>query len=159
MKKNALVLISAIVALSLLAGCGGSAKVRDDVDVGELSAALAANIGGDGLAPVSDGYYAGAMKIDVTDFAGYDVKVNANNADEIGVFKAGDAAGVADVKQAVETYIQMRKDTWMTEYMPEHRPKLDAAEIKTLGNYVMYAILSDDAREAVFSAIEKQLTA
>ena len=45
----------------------------------------------------------------------------------------------------------------MVEYMPEEFPKLQNAETKTIGNYVMYAILSDSDKQAVFSAFEKTL--
>ena len=43
--------------------------------------------------------------------------------------------------------------------MPEERPKLDSAEIKVVGNYVMYAILSDSDKTAAFEAFEKVLQA
>ena len=47
----------------------------------------------------------------------------------------------------------------MDEYMPEEKPKLENAEVKTVGNYVMYAILSDDGKKSAFGAFEKSLKA
>ena len=41
--------------------------------------------------------------------------------------------------------------------MPGERPKLDSAEVKIVGNYVMYAILSDSDRTAAFDAFSKAL--
>lgn len=162
MKKKNFALISMLLALSIFAGCGGgSAKVRDDVAVSEVSAAVLEAIGDNALVSIPDTYLAGAMKMDASLFDTYDVKINSMgaNIDEYGVFKAKDASQVAAVEQAVKNYIQMRKDTWMVEYMPEERPKLDSAEVKTLGNYVMYAILSDEGKTAAFGAFEKSLKA
>jgi len=47
----------------------------------------------------------------------------------------------------------------MKEYMPEEFPKLESAEVKTAGNYVIYAILSDNDKKAAFDAFNKALTA
>ena len=41
---------------------------------------------------------------------------------------------------------------WLNEYLPEEKPKLEHAEVWSEGNYVMYAILDDDNREAVYKA-------
>ncbi len=51
----------------------------------------------------------------------------------------------------------MRNDTWMTEYMPEEHPKMEKASFVTFGNYVMYAILDDDAKQTAFDAMESCL--
>jgi hypothetical protein len=42
-------------------------------------------------------------------------------------------------------------------YQPEEKPKLDGAEIKVVGDYVMYVILSDGDRAAAIGAFEKAL--
>ncbi len=161
MTKKLLVLISALLALSLLVGCGGSAKVKNDVPVNDIATAVASALGSDDFVAVADYYYAGSMQMDVSGFDGYTVMLNSRgiNIDEFGIFKAKDASGVSAVKAAVEAYLQMRKDTWIAEYMPEERPKLDDAEIKTLGNYVMYAVLSDAGKTSAFGAFETALTA
>ena len=162
MTKKHLSIISAALILSLFVGCGSkSAKVKDDVAVTDVSSAVASVLGDDALVSVPDTYISGAMKMQVSDYDSYDVKVNSKgvNIDEFGVFKAKDSSQVATVEKAVNDYLQMRKDTWMVEYMPEERPKLDSAEVKTLGNYVMYAILSDADKTAAFDAFQKALTA
>lgn len=154
-------LISIILVFSLFVGCGKTAAVNNDVAVTDVSAAVASVLSDDALVSVDADYIAGSMKMEVSDYDSYDVKINSKgvNIDEIGIFKAKDAEQLASVEQAVKDYIQMRKDTWMVEYMPEERPKLDSAEIKTLGNYVMYVILSDKDKTAAFKAFEKALKA
>ena len=162
MKKKLLVLSSAILLLSIFAGCGSKdAKVKNDVAVTDVSAAVTAKLSDDALVSVDADYIKGMMKMDVSDYDSYDVKINSKgvNIDEVGVFKAKDASQVATVEKAVKDYIQMRKDTWMVEYMPEERPKLDSAEVKTLGNYVIYVILPDDDKAAALDAFTKALTA
>jgi hypothetical protein len=41
--------------------------------------------------------------------------------------------------------------------MPHEKPKLEAAEIKVCGLYVMYAILDDASRQTALSDFEKAL--
>ena len=61
------------------------------------------------------------------------------------------------VKDAIEGYLKLRRDTWMKEYMPEEKPKLDKAEVKVYGIYVLYVIADDDVREAVYQEVETLL--
>ena len=136
MIKKYLVFFSALLALCLLAGCGGSAKVKNDVPAEDIAAAVSAALGSGDFVAVADYYYAGSMKMDVSGFDSYTAMINSRgvNVDEFGIFKAKDKDGVSAVKEAVEAYLQMRKDTWIPEYMPEERPKLDGAEVKVLGD-------------------------
>ncbi len=162
MTKKHLSFIALILAMSLLTACAGkAAKVRDDVPVSDVSTAVAAVLDGDTLVSVPETYYAGSMKMDVSEFEGYDVKINSKgiNIDEFGIFKAKDSSQLPAVQKAVNDYLAFRLQIWMVEYMPEEKPKLENAEVKTVGNYVMYAILSDDGKKTAFSAFEKSLKA
>ena len=127
-----------------------------------MSASVAAVLSEkDALVSAPETYISGSMKMDVSNYDGYDVKINSQgvNIDEYGIFKAKDNTQVAALEQAVNDYLQFRKDIWMDEYMPEEYPKLENAEVKTVGNYVMYAILSDSSKKSAFDAFEKSLTA
>jgi predicted small secreted protein len=161
--KNTISIICAILLFSLLAACNGkTAGIRDDVEVSDLSASVAAALNEkDTLVSVPETFFSGAMKMDVSDYEGFDVKINSHgvNIDEYGIFKAADSSQVASLEQALNDYLKLRKDTWMVEYMPEEYPKLENAEVKIVGNYAMYAILSDDSKKAAFDAFEKSLTA
>ena len=161
--KASITIVCIMLLISMLAACGGkSSEVRNDVAVTDVSAAVAAVLSEkDALVSVPETYFSGSMKMDVSDYEGYDVKINSQgvNIDEYGVFKAKDSTQVAALEQAVKNYLQFRKDTWMEEYMPEEYPKLENAEVKTVGNYVMYAILSDSSKKSAFDAFEKSLTA
>lgn len=161
--KNTVPVICFLLIFSILAACGGkSTEIRNDIAVLDVSAAVAAVLSeDDALVSVPDSYISGSMKMDVSNYEGYDIKINSKgiNIDEYGIFKAKDSSQVAALEQAVNDYLQFRKDIWMDEYMPEEYPKLENAEVNTFGNYVMYAILSDSSKKAAFDAFEKSLAA
>lgn len=147
-----------LLCLSLsLAACG--AKYEEDMPMSRFTAVIDARMGGKDLAEMNSGYLSGAMHLDPASFASYVVKLNSKgvNIDEYGVFRAPDSKSVDGVRDAVEGYLKMRRDTWMKEYMPEEKPKLDKAEVKVFGIYVLYVIASDDVRETIYQDVEKLL--
>ncbi|MGI5936763.1 MAG: DUF4358 domain-containing protein [Oscillospiraceae bacterium] len=151
-RYSALLVIMAL-ALSLLSACGKSSVA--DVPVEDIAKKVDEAIGNEGtLIAVDADYIRGYMRMDVSDYMGFVVKINAYgaNIDEYGIFKGADGNQAKEIAKAVEDYLQMREDTWMEEYMPEEKPKLLAAESKVLGNYVMYAILWDEEKAAAFDA-------
>ena len=153
-------LLSALLFLCLLLClCACGAKYRDDVPLSRFTAVIDARMGAGDLAEMNSGYISGAMHLDPNSFGGYVVKLNAKgvNIDEYGVFRTPENGKVADVKDAVEGYLKLRRDSWMKEYMPEEKPKLDKAEAKVYGNYVIYVIAGDDVRESVYQDVEKIL--
>ena len=79
------------------------------------------------------------------------------NVDEYGIFKASSEDGVAAVEQMVQSYLSKRVETWMPEYMPEEFPKVQSAKAQVYGQYVVYCILDDSEKSAVFNAIEAAL--
>ena len=143
--------------LGLLCACGGS---KASVPLSDVAAAVDEALGkGDALVAVDENYIKGYMKMEVSDYEAYTVKINAYgaNIDEYGVFQAKDSQQAKDVKASVEAYLQLRLDSWMDEYMPEEKPKLTSAEIKTDGCYVMYCILGDSDKALAFDAFENAL--
>lgn len=156
-KRFGAAVLALAMVLALLCACGSAGK---DVAIGDVVSAVDTALGkGDNLVEVDANYIKGYMKIDVADYEGFTVKINAYgaNIDEYGVFKAKDSSQAKSAKEAVEGYLQLRVDSWMDAYMPEEKPKLSAAEIKTSGNYVMYCILSDADKSAAFGAFEGAL--
>ena len=114
---------------------------------------------GSSMTAVPDDYIKGMMKIDLTNSGGHVVKIQSSgiNIDEYGIFRASSEEAVAGVKDTVSGYLAMRLDTWMEEYMPEEKPKLQSATVKVMGQYVMYCILSEDVKDDVFAAVEDYL--
>ena len=157
--KKAICFLLILTALLPLAACGKKDSWRTDATVEELSRAVEAYLDGSSLAAMTEDYLRGPMKLDTSLFADWVVKINAYgaNIDEYGIFQAPDEAGAAAVRQAAEGYLQLRRDTWMEEYMPEEKPKLTQAEGKVCGLYVIYVIVSDDARGKILTDFENAL--
>lgn len=149
--------VLALAMLMLLCACGSGAK---DVPIEDVVSAVDTALNkGDNLVAVDENYIKGYLKMDVADYDGFTVKINAYgaNIDEYGLFKAKDSSQAKEIKAAVEAYLQLRLDSWMDEYMPEEKPKLTSAEIRSSGNYVMYCILGDADKSAAFGALDGSL--
>ena len=161
--KKFIALTLILAALFTLCACssGGNDAVeyKTDISAADLAAQVTALKDDWSFTAMNDSYISGAMKIDVSEYADYIVNMNSmgTNVDEFGIFKARDEASVTAVKEDAEEYLQFRLDTWMEEYMPEEKPKLENAEVKVCGLYVMYAILDDSTRADAFSAFESYL--
>lgn len=140
------------LALGLLAGCGSTEAKQPEMS--EVVAAVEAAVPTDGMTELDANYLKNVFKLDESQYA--DCCVMTTNVgttiDEFGIFKGKDSAQAAELKAAVEEYLQFRLDSWMPEYLPEEFPKLQAAQLWSQGDYVMYAILSDDAKTAAGDA-------
>lgn len=172
------------VAVLILSACGGTkeeAKDKDntavesqdnssdkedekaesiaDIDIKEFAKQIADKRTDITFAQMNEGYIQGVMNFDIAKTADYVVYVDASGStvDEFGVFKANDDAG-KDVEKMLDDYLKQRLDTWMDEYMPEEKPKVEKAEIKSKGNYYIYAILGDSDKEQTFSEFDTALT-
>lgn len=154
MTKALSLLLAALMLTGLLCACGGSAK---NVPVSELSEKVCAALGKTDMTDPGANYVKGYMKHDASELGEYVIMKNVmgTSIDEFGIFKAGDLSTDA-LKEMIEGYLQILVDSWMN-YQPEEKPKLDGAEIKVVGDYVMYTILSDADREAAFGAFSDAL--
>lgn len=157
--KTVTLFLTLIMILSLFAACGDNSSVKNDVPAEDIASSIAKTLGSDSFVDAPETYINGSMKMEVSSYADYCVKINSKgiNIDEFGIFKGNDSKQAGEIKTAVENYLKMRVETWMPEYMPEEFPKLENAEIKTAGNYVMYAILSDSDKTSAFDAFSKAL--
>ena len=87
--------------------------------------------------------------------------VRSEDINEFGIFHAPDDAAREELKRLTEGYLETLKSdqqAFIASYAPEELPKLERAEVRVFGNYVAYAILSDDDRKLAFETIEKKLT-
>ena len=154
-KKGTVLLIAALV-LALLCACGGSAK---EVPVSDIVTAVDGVLGGgENFTQADAGVVEGYMKLSPDDYADCAVKINSygTSFDEYGVFQAADSSQAKTIAGALEAYLQLKLDTDMG-YQPEELPKLEKAEVKTSGNYVMYCVLGDTEKSAAFGAFEEAL--
>ncbi len=158
MKKNFQTIISllliAAALTSLLCACGGKAK---NVPVSELADKVSAALGKSSMEVVPDNYVKGYFRHSPEEIGEYVILKNVmgTNIDEYGIFKAG-TMDIAAIKEMIDAYIKILQDSWMN-YQPEEEPKLKGAEVKTVGDYVMYAILSDEDKATAFKAFQDAL--
>ena len=160
MKKLLALALFAILTVCCFAACGEStASYADDIPVADLAAAADAALGDSSLTVVPDNYLINMNGLDLAMFEEYAVKMKMVDAsiDEYGIFKAPDDASVSAIEKTAKDYLAMRLDTWNPSYLAEEKPKMEKATVKVMGRYIVYGILADDAKEAVFTAIENKL--
>ena len=159
MKKTVSLILAALLLCALfLTGCGGTAQ--KDVSPAELSNAVLEAIGmADTMADTTGVVVDGYMRLSADQFGGCVVYHNSHGTgvDEFGVFKAGTLTA-AEVRSAVEDYLDvLRKTSMAALYTPGEVPKLEGAEVRAVGDYVMYCVLSDADRDTAFEAFETAL--
>ena len=126
-----------------------------EVNVKEFAKEIAEKRTDVSLVEMTEDYVSGILSVDLTKVSDYSVYVDASGAgvDEYGIFKANEGAG-EEVQSMLESYLDMRLESWMDEYMPEEKPKVENAVVKNYGDYYVYVILSDSEQEAFYTAFE-----
>lgn len=158
MKKTISLILAALLCVLLLASCGETEL--KDVPAADLSKAVLEAIGmTDSMVDTTGVVVEGYMHLSTDQFGGCSVYHNSygTGVDEFGIFKAG-TLKAAEVKSAVDEYIELLRETSMAPlYTPEEVPKLDGAEVRVIGDYVIYCVLSDADRDTAFKAFESAL--
>ncbi len=153
MKKRIALLLVLALCLGTLSACGS-----DDgaVDPGfdTVAAAIEGAVSTDGMAQADANYIENMFKLTESDYEQCLVMITnvGTTIDEFGVFKGADSTQAEALHTAVQDYLQLRLDSWMPEYLPEEFPKLQNAQVWTEGDYIFYAILSEDAKAAASAA-------
>lgn len=160
MKKTLSILLPALLLCALLlTGCGGE-TTQKDVSLDELSGAVLEAIGmTDTMVDTTDVIVEGFLQLSPDQFGGCVVYRNSygTSVDEFGLFKAGTLT-LEEIKSAVEDYLNVLRETSMAAlYTPEEVPKLEGAQVRTVGDYVMYCVLSDADMDAAFDAFASAL--
>lgn len=156
MKKH-IFLCLVLTLASLLCACGST--LRADVPVADLQAVVEAELAN---ASHLDGVDADYLRFNLPGCAGaaeslIRMSVSGTTLDEYGIFRAATEAEVDGLREACEAYLQVRNDAWLNLYMVDQYPKLRDAEVKVVGQYVVYMILDESEKPAVISAIESAL--
>ncbi len=110
------------------------------------------------LSPADEDYITYRMMLNTTTVDSYAVYIqNAGTSiDEIGIFQCA-SEDTAAVVAMVEDYLTRRNEEWTGQYLVEEYPKLENAEYRVIGRYVVYGILSDEDKETLFTATESFL--
>ena len=157
-------LLVCLILLTLpLFSCTQKKQYRNDCSVDELMAVVLAEI------PVELGY----VDLPQTHFLYYfeeeDLPSNrrvqqsalSENINEVGVFYTEDPNEQKQLREELTDYLEdlrEEKSTFVASYAPTEVPKLTAAQVRTFGNYTVYAVLSPQDQSAVWQAVEALLS-
>ena len=133
---------------------------RSDKTAVEVYSAVAEVVSTDApLAAVDTDYVRYRMMLDTSimeDYAIY-MQNTGSSLDEIGIIKAIGNDTAAEEK-AVQDYLTQRNEEWTGMYLVEEYPKLRDAEYRIFGQYVVYGILSEAEKTALFDAVSASLS-
>ena len=148
---------------ALLTSCSRESGYSDDVPCSEvcdkIEKQLIVDFGYDSYGEEHLRYYFDDTE-EYDDFA-VRYSVLSEDINEFGVFHVRDKESRDEVYEMCEEYIEeLREDerAFIESYAPKELEKLDGAEVKFFGNYVVYAILDSDGREKLFDTAKKVLS-
>ncbi len=168
MKKIISAVLIIMSVLLCFAACDGTnttptttVTYKTDVKVADLMSAAGARISTfDAMSKIEEMYFEYQLKADPATLSEWDVRLQPGvTLDEVGIFKASSTENVDAVKAMVENYLKERNAAWTGLYMQDEYPKLENASLKVFGDYIVYCILSDAEKTAVFTAVEDALKA
>lgn len=155
-------LLASLACLVPLASCGGGKEYRSDLAAGTVCDAA------EGCVPAAEGYYS-ADDADYLDFyfegaepllESYEIRFAraADNINQFGVFKVKPGSAGA-MKALCAGYIDTMTERWVAQadYIFDEHPKMENAEVRVFGDYVVYTMLLPADKSAVFGAIEELL--
>ena len=155
MKRKIYSAAAVLLLVCMLCACstGHNAKTPDIQTVADK---VGATMDLSEMSQIPNAYVDSVMGIAPDGYVSRNTLISAvgTNINEDGIFLAKDAGQANTLKAALEKYLEYRESVWMDEYLPDEKPKLDNAEVWQQGNYVMYAILGDDARQAAHAAFQ-----
>lgn len=158
-----LAFVLATVSLTLTSvSCNKPGNYRNDLDADAVINSLTVKI------PVPDGYYEAdddyvdfyfPASDDIIDDSEIMFARASTNKNQVGVLKAENGRA-AELKALCESYIKTMQERWVAQadYTPEEHPKMEGAEVRVFGDYVIYTMLLPADRDAVFAEAEKLLS-
>ncbi len=159
--KKTLCFILCLTALFALAACSKS-EYRDDAMCHDIGNAAKDTLD-DGLeyAEHDDRH----RRLYFEDTEHYDdcclfYSTDTDDISEIGIFHAPSDAHADEIYEDCLDYIEdMRENsrTFIASYAPKELSKLDSADVRRFGNYVVYTVLDGDTAEELFAAIEERI--
>ena len=160
MKKRIFAVLLTAVLLALPSCKENTPSYRSDKTSMEVYSAVAEVVSPDApMAAVDTDYVRYRMMLDTSIMENCSIHIQntGSSLDEIGIIKAL-SDDTAAVEKAVSEYLAQRNEEWTGMYLVEEYPKLRDAEYKVFGRYVVYGILSESDKTALFDAVSSALT-
>ena len=160
--KRILIAILALLLLVPLTSCGEKKQFSDDLSAKEIvNHALTTLADGINYTTAQSGYLDDYFLMPpYANDANVRFATDANNLNEFGIFHVS-SDKLKDMETLLKDYLKRSYEAnqaWYDSYIPAETPKLRDAEVKVMGNYVLYAIASQTDRAAFFDAAEAKLT-
>ncbi|MBE5039536.1 DUF4358 domain-containing protein [Ructibacterium gallinarum] len=149
-KRSIIVLISVLVCLLVMGGCGGQNVTLDTEAAAETLTAL--DIFDEPLEKMDNDVARKLYQVEedtVKNMAVY--TGTAAVVDEVSVWEAKDAAAATKIEEAIKSRIESQKTSYAS-YRPEEVPKLENAVTVRRGNYVVFCVSKDSGQAS--AAIE-----
>ncbi|MGM9681747.1 MAG: DUF4358 domain-containing protein [Eubacteriales bacterium] len=156
-----------ILASTLLLSCctrNRAPVYRNDLTAAEIADRIAGDLPDfDNLSDYSDediAFYLG-IPADLASDQSVRVQTNSVSIDEFGVFKAENDSQAEELENLLQNYLDSSlegKREWLESYNPTEMDKLEEAEIKRYGSYVVYLILDRADRRVAKENVTKILT-
>jgi len=166
MNKRIFLKISAFVfcvvlVLSLLCSCSKK-QYNDTLDCAYITSTLQSKMLTDEAYSAYSAEDIAFMLDDSDKFDSYSVIYSSSSDDigEIGVFHAISEEESLDLLDDVAEYLSELKEekgSFVRNYLPNEQKKLDGANVKRFGNYVVFTVLDSAKSDAVFKEIERLL--
>ena len=162
-KCSAVFLLFAFICqLFLVTSCSSKIKYRDNIPCHDISEAFIQSQNNS----VEYSYYTEeeiSFLLDLPEYVN-DLSVaystDANDIDEIGIFHCTDEKSAKEFFDTLSSYLSEQQATqkaFIESYAPREVPKLDAAEARRFGNYVIYTILSAEDKKTLLEITNEKL--
>lgn len=143
--KKFLVVVLAFAMIFSFTACGD--KNAKNPDVSEIMNTVKKDIKFDDMADIQkkDIKTYIDINLDDVDQLNYIIAGDGITADEVLIVKVKDGADTSDIKSKIEKSRENKKEIFKS-YSPEEMPKIESSVLEVKGNYVFYAITSDNAK-------------
>lgn len=151
--------LALVLTVCLMLSCG-SGVLKDNVPVRDIAETVNKALSGiQNLSAADENYISVQQALPISECDDYMEMFQTSGVgiDEYGIFRMKEESGVEGMKSAIQNYIDGAKLSFNENYAPNEKPKLDNAEIRVFGKYVVYAVLSEDDKNVLFSALEAAL--
>lgn len=161
--KKLLIFALAVIVLTLsIISCSQKNDYRNDVPCTQITDAIKEDLSAKGGYAFFEEEQMKFIFDDISLADEYSVLYSllSQNIDEFGVFRAGNANDASKLYDECREYIEEKyedENAFIASYAPEELPKLKDGEVKVFGNYVVFAILSENDRAALFAKVEEML--
>lgn len=143
--KKILVVILAFAMIFSFTACAD--KKAKNPDVSEIMNAVKKDIKFEDMADIEKEKIKTYIDInlDEVEQLKYIIAGDGITADEVLIVKVKDGTDTSDIKSKIEKSRENKKELFKS-YSPEEMPKIESSVLEIKGNYVFYAITSDNSK-------------